>query len=504
MFTTVGEEKCGPNTTYVNEYFNTKDHSSPAYISASSTLIAPNDTKGSILSVFKQKLRLFAARENISEMLSHSDFEMADIGSKKTAVFIVIQDEKKTYHPLVTIFVKQCYETLVDYAQKCGGKLPYRTNFLLDEFANMPPLKDVETMVSAARSRKMRFFFVIQNFAQLSEVYGKNKGDTIRGNCTNIIYLISTEIAALEEISKMCGEVKVKTGSGDKEKEETRPLITVSDLQKLKMGEVILLRSRLDPFRTKLKLDYEIDWGPLYATADGKDAYYPEREKQEIKIFDLKGYVNKKKEERINQIINGKMGKSSLPNKTANPSTRSKSGAIDFEAITKRIDARIAELEAEEAKEKAKLANAKTTSKSKSQKIETVEPTKPTAEMISKFAEKIKQETNDESNKTTKKQAETLEQIVKSKAIEKQVKPETKSSKEPAIKESEVPKEEIKPATPKKSHAINKQELANKITNNINIKTATEKESTIKKDDDDYITDDQFFDDFFADDDDDI
>ena len=124
--------------------------------------------------------------------------------------------------------------------------------------------------------------------------------------------------------------------------------------------------------------------------------------------------------------------------------------------------------------------------------------------MISKFAEKIKQETNDESNKTTKKQAETLEQIVKSKAIEKQVKPETKSSKEPAIKESEVPKEEIKPATPKKSHAINKQELANKITNNINIKTATEKESTIKKDDDDYITDDQFFDDFFADDDDDI
>ncbi len=504
MFTTVGEEKCGPNTTYVNEYFNTKDHSSPAYISASSTLIAPNDTKGSILSVFKQKLRLFAARENISEMLSHSDFEMADIGSKKTAVFIVIQDEKKTYHPLVTIFVKQCYETLVDYAQKCGGKLPYRTNFLLDEFANMPPLKDVETMVSAARSRKMRFFFVIQNFAQLSEVYGKNKGDTIRGNCTNIIYLISTEIAALEEISKMCGEVKVKTGSGDKEKEETRPLITVSDLQKLKMGEVILLRSRLDPFRTKLKLDYEIDWGPLYATADGKDAYYPEREKQEIKIFDLKGYVNKKKEERINQIINGKMGKSSLPNKTANPSTRSKSGAIDFEAITKRIDARIAELEAEEAKEKAKLANAKTTSKSKSQKIETVEPTKPTAEMISKFAEKIKQETNDESNKTTKKQAETLEQIVKSKAIEKQVKPETKSSKEPAIKESEVPKEEIKPATPKKSHVINKQELANKITNNINIKTATEKESTIKKDDDDYITDDQFFDDFFADDDDDI
>ena len=148
LFTTVGEDKCGPNSTYSNEYFKTKDPTSPAYISASSTISAPSDTKGSILSVFKQKIRLFAARENLSEMLSHSDFEFEDIGKNKTAVFIVIQDEKKTYHSLVTIFLKQCYETLVDYAQKCGGKLPYRTNFLLDEFANMPPLKDVDTMVS--------------------------------------------------------------------------------------------------------------------------------------------------------------------------------------------------------------------------------------------------------------------------------------------------------------------------------------------------------------------
>ena len=96
LFTTVGEDKCGPNSTYSNEYFKTKDPTSPAYISASSTISAPSDTKGSILSVFKQKIRLFAARENLSEMLSHSDFEFEDIGKNKTAVFIVIQDEKKT------------------------------------------------------------------------------------------------------------------------------------------------------------------------------------------------------------------------------------------------------------------------------------------------------------------------------------------------------------------------------------------------------------------------
>jgi type IV secretion system protein VirD4 len=54
LMTTVGEEKLA-NTTYIKEYFSFKDPTSTAYVNASSTLMAPNETKGSILSVFKQK-----------------------------------------------------------------------------------------------------------------------------------------------------------------------------------------------------------------------------------------------------------------------------------------------------------------------------------------------------------------------------------------------------------------------------------------------------------------
>ena len=181
-------------------------------------------------------------------MLSHSDFDMKDIGRSKTAVFIVVQDEKKTYHSLVTIFIKQVYETLIDVAQESGGKLPFRTNFILDEFANMPPLKDVTTMVTAARSRAIRFSFIIQNFAQLYQVYGKENGETIKGNCGNIVYLISSELAALEELSKMCGEKKSK----EKEKTSSTPLATVSDLQRLPKWTIVVLRLRKMPFKTKL------------------------------------------------------------------------------------------------------------------------------------------------------------------------------------------------------------------------------------------------------------
>ena len=193
---TVGEERYGTGH-YDKEYFTLKGEGSSAYVLASATINAPNDTKGGIMSTFKQKIRLFSSRENLSEMLSHSDFDMRDIGKGKTAVFMVIHDEKKTYHSLMTIFIKQCYETLIDVAQSNGGKLPQRTNFILDEFANMPPLKDVDSMISAARSRDIRFTFIIQNFAQLNEVYGEQVAQVIRGNCGNLIYLISTELKAL-------------------------------------------------------------------------------------------------------------------------------------------------------------------------------------------------------------------------------------------------------------------------------------------------------------------
>ena len=367
LMTTVGEEKFG-GSTYIKEYFSEKDPASAASINASSTIMAPTETKASILSVFKQKIKLFASRENISEMLSRSDIELADIGRKKTALFIVIQDEKKTYHSLVTILLKQCYETLIDVAQENGGELPVRTNFLLDEFANMPPLKDVTTMITAARSRHVRFTMIIQNYAQLNQVYGKENAETIRGNCGNIIYLISTELAALEEISKMCGEVKSKKD----DKTASTPLVTVSDLQRMKQFEVIVLRLRKQPFKTKMTPDFKIDWGKKYPKAK-----FVSREKLPVKTFDIRTFVKEEKKRKLIEMMNAanvdaqsggapfmppnlldrqQVSQNEPPVPVLNPSLQQEPVAkpsapapFDVDELVKKIDAKIAELEKEEA-----------------------------------------------------------------------------------------------------------------------------------------------------------
>ena len=291
-----GEEKIGRNSDYLKEYFNIKGEDSKATISAKNTVYAPDDTRGGVLSTFQQKVQVFATRDNLSEMLSYSDFDLREIGEKKTAVFLKIHDEKTTYHPLMTIFIKQAYESLVDVASHNEGlKLKYRTNFILDEFANMPALADVDAMVTAARSRNIRMTFIIQNFAQLNDVYGKEAADTLRGNCPNLIYLISAELAALEEISKMCGEVKPKEAD-DKGKGglPSRPLISVTDLQMMKMYDALVVRFRNRPYKTRLTPDYKIDWGYKKETAE-----YPTRETREVKTFKIKKFVDEHREQNM-------------------------------------------------------------------------------------------------------------------------------------------------------------------------------------------------------------
>ena len=167
----------------------------------------------------------------------------------------------------------------------------------------------------------------------------------------------------------MCGEVKSKKD----DKTDSRPLITVSDLQKMKEEEAVILRSRMEPYKTKLKFDYKIDWGKKYPVAD-----YPHREKQPVSVFDLKNYVKEKRDKKINEMLGDtKMPFPSMPGMTPSPmpdlfGPKPKEQGLNVDEIVKRIDAKIAELEAEEKaeKEKQEAEKAKSSVTKETKKVE--------------------------------------------------------------------------------------------------------------------------------------
>lgn len=219
-------------------------------VSLMGTVTAPLDkTQPSILSVFDQKMRMFMLQENLTDMMSCSDFSLKTFGrlNSKNALYVIMPDEKTTYHKLVSLFIKQSYEYFIYQAQQLKKKCFYtRINYLLDEFASLPAIHDFPAMISAARSRNIRFNIVVQSQSQLVQKYGED-ANTIKSNCNNWIFLTSRELSLLRELEALCGTIEGKYN-----------LYSVSRLQHLKKeeGEAVILCKRLYPFLTRL---YDID-----------------------------------------------------------------------------------------------------------------------------------------------------------------------------------------------------------------------------------------------------
>lgn len=190
---------------------------------------------------YEAPMQKLYAQSSLVSMLSTNEVNFATLGMKKTILYLIMPDEKTTLHKIVSLIVKVCYEQLIDLAQKqYRNTLPIRVNFLLDEFSNLPAIPDMPAMISAARSRNIKFHLIIQGLYQLSSKYGANDAQTIKGNCGNWAFLTSRELPLLQEISDLCGQDAL-TG---------QRLITVSQLQRLnkERGEVLILLGRQSPY----------------------------------------------------------------------------------------------------------------------------------------------------------------------------------------------------------------------------------------------------------------
>ncbi len=230
------------------------NYSSTVGLSASSTVAG-------IVGTLYGMLRVFTANEKLSQMLTETSFDMRMFGREKTAVYLIVPDEKTTYHFLVTMFLKQAYEIMIEEAQKEKNRtLPVRVNFVLDEFCNMPRIPDMATMISAARSRNMRYFLVVQSLHQLKGRYGED-ADTIKGNCDNWVFLTSKELDLLNEISELCGSIILPDG-------QQRRLISASELQRFdkSKGEALIMHCRQYPIISEMADISQYDMFGIYET----------------------------------------------------------------------------------------------------------------------------------------------------------------------------------------------------------------------------------------------
>lgn len=247
----------------LTELINQLPYDHPARMYYKSIEIAPEKTYGSILSSLQSKLGKFDSKE-IAEVTSTDTIDFEEIGSRKTAVYVISSDTHKAYDFLLTIFFSQMIQQLYDFADKNGGKLQVPTFFILDEFANIGQIPDFDKKISTSRSRGISFSVILQNLDQLEAVYEKSY-ETIMGNCDTHVFLGSNSYKTVEYFSKALGEKTItrdnlsvnrdkqfhRQGYSDSDQVMARALMTPDELRRMDNDLCIIYEKGIKPVKAK-------------------------------------------------------------------------------------------------------------------------------------------------------------------------------------------------------------------------------------------------------------
>lgn len=313
---------CSEDTTMLKKYLmEGRDEFSKVRGLVNTVLITSDKTLTSYLSEVNSYMQQLSD-DGIMSMTAENDLDIVNLDEQPNAVFIIVPDERFTRHRFVTLFITQMYKELVEKAnlnlrrgEKDTAILKRNTYFVLDEFANLPKFDNIEGMVTVARSRGIRFLFVLQSYSQLTAKYGRDVGDIIKTNCNVKIFIGSDDSETRKEFSELCGNKKIKQFSVNTNAENpassntgatTQPLITVGMLERLngdEKGDAIVSVRGYEPIWTVFTPSYELKkvYFPEGKAAIGKrEAVLFEKEKY---VFDISGESGQSMEDKINEVI---------------------------------------------------------------------------------------------------------------------------------------------------------------------------------------------------------
>ena len=275
-----------------NGYFTDRDpQTSQAYALVTTAIVkmSANATRSCVISSFTEKIKKF--RDTSVRRITCAntiDIDGLDDCEQPTAIFISYKDEDSLHYGVISLFLADLYTSLIATARSKKGALSRPCYFLLDEFGNFPQFKDFEKVISACRSRKIWFFLIVQSYAQLYRVYGKQTADIIIDNLNMHLFYGSCNYETKEAFSKECGRHEVTSAlsaiNGTQRFIETYvnelvPLVPISRLGQLEDGECIITQMRGDVLWSRIERSYlcpEYDHGE----------YVPEDRESPIPFFD--------------------------------------------------------------------------------------------------------------------------------------------------------------------------------------------------------------------------
>lgn len=172
------------------------------------------ETVLSVIATLNSRIGIFD-NEEVRRIFSGNDIDLAAIGTGKvggrqnvkTALFLEIPDADTTFNAIAGMVYTMLIQELYYQADRVyKGRLPIPVTFWFDEFANISLPENFPKVLATMRKRCMSAVIIIQNLAQIQDIYKGKMWESIVGNCDTFVYLGGNELSTFKYISENLGK----------------------------------------------------------------------------------------------------------------------------------------------------------------------------------------------------------------------------------------------------------------------------------------------------------
>jgi len=183
-------------------------------------------------------------------------------GGAHTLYVVAPSHEQRRLRPLFQTLIASILSASYERASQNGGPIEPALLVVLDEAANIAPLRDLDTLASTAAGQGIQLVSVFQDLAQVSARFGERAATVINNHRAKVLLSGVSDPATLEYAARLLGDEEVMHASvtrgeqGERSTTEStgyRNLAPAHVLRGIRPGEGVLVYGHLAPTRLLLR-----------------------------------------------------------------------------------------------------------------------------------------------------------------------------------------------------------------------------------------------------------
>ena len=199
----------------------------------------------------------------VAAATSETDFDIAQLRREPMAIFIGCSiAQLDVFRPIIKMLIQQVHDVLM--TSMPGKDEPHQVLVMIDEFRQLGKMESIVSKLTINAGYGFRMVLVLQDLAQLDELYGKATRQTTVSACQVKLFIRMNDLETSEYVSEMLGsttiEIKtpiIRAGQGifagrDKSVSyQERALRTAEELRQMSSDRAIVLVPNAPGFMVK-------------------------------------------------------------------------------------------------------------------------------------------------------------------------------------------------------------------------------------------------------------